>query len=379
MLRNAALGLAASTTEDFRLTPVGELSAAFKEPVRSAVSEAGSVILLGASTPGFAADVMSAARTARKPITILESDERLLRAHLPQGAGVEEGSRVAVLHADPVDLRVDPRVADEVIKEATPRSFADYRMLAARLAEYGAAAPLVPDESTDLVIVDMLANRLDATGTANVLAESLRVLRRGGRLMLTVLVADEPLVAGTKANFDAWYPARLPLETEPVAELGSAGFHGMTYHDSIGRPVRLIKGVEVRAFLVDAFKGKRGICLDQGHAVIYRGPWSAVLDDDGHRYEGGERVAVCAKTYELLTRRPYRDQFLGLPAYLPTNPELAPLFDCDTPARRDPKVTKGLLSVLDVKSNRGSSAGCCDAPQGAASSSTTAGGAACCT
>jgi SAM-dependent methyltransferase len=375
LLRNTALGLAARTTADFSLTPIDELSAAFTDAVQTAVSEAQSVIVLGASTPGLASQIMAAARAARKPITIVESDERLLRAHLPQGMDEHQDPRIAVVHTDPADLRIDPHVADEAVKDAKPRNYAEYRMLAARITEHGAAAPLIPDSSTDLVVVDMLANRLNSSDTAKVLAEAFRVLRRGGRLMLTVLAGDEPIVPGTKVNFDSWYPTRLPLESEPAAELGLAGFHGMTYHYSVGRPVHMIKGVEVRAFLVDAFKGKQGICLDQGHAVIYRGPWSAVLDDDGHRYERGERAAVCTKTYALLTRAPYREQFIGLPAYLPINAELAPLFVCDTPSRRDPKVTKGLVSVVDAKRV---SAGCCDTPQ-STTAPITDGGAACCT
>lgn len=75
-----------------------------------------------------------------------------------------------------------------------------------------------------------------------------------------------------------------------------------------------------------------------GHAVIYRGPYAEVRDEEGHIYPRGERIAVCARSYRLLTEGPYRDDFIGIaPAVLGE-----PTPWCAPPAtRRDPAVTKG--------------------------------------
>jgi hypothetical protein len=59
-------------------------------------------------------------------------------------------------------------------------------------------------------------------------------------------------------------------------------------------------------------KGADTECLDYGHAVIYRGPYATITDDEGHVYLRGERMAVCERTYKLLTEGPYQDDFIGI-------------------------------------------------------------------
>ena len=44
---------------------------------------------------------------------------------------------------------------------------------------------------------------------------------------------------------------------------------------------------------------------DHAEAVIYKGPWKEVVDDDGHTLRRGERMAVCRKTLEIYTSEPY--------------------------------------------------------------------------
>ena len=51
-----------------------------------------------------------------------------------------------------------------------------------------------------------------------------------------------------------------------------------------------------------AYKGKEGPCIERNQAVIYRGPWKQVVDDDGHTLERGARMAVCDKTFKLYSQ-----------------------------------------------------------------------------
>ena len=50
-------------------------------------------------------------------------------------------------------------------------------------------------------------------------------------------------------------------------------------------------------------RARKAPCLDQNHAVIYRGPWRQVEDDDGHVLRRGVRTAVCEKTFRHLRAR----------------------------------------------------------------------------
>ena len=70
-----------------------------------------------------------------------------------------------------------------------------------------------------------------------------------------------------------------------------------------------MEGIEFRAVTIEAFKGKQGPCFERNQAVIYRGPFREVLDDDNHRMERGVRYAVCDKTYNLYRKAPYREFF----------------------------------------------------------------------
>jgi len=72
---------------------------------------------------------------------------------------------------------------------------------------------------------------------------------------------------------------------------------------------------------VIAYKGKDGPCFDHKQAVIYRGPFREVVDDDGHVLRRGARTAVCEKTFGLLSREPYRSHVDLVEPRVPVPPD----------------------------------------------------------
>lgn len=258
------------------------------------------------------------------------------------------------------DLRTHPAELAERLTQAPATDLASYRRLQEALERQRQERPLVPDASRDTVLIDGLAGPLTAARLRSMAQESFRVLHRGGSLIVCGLLLDEPLPSPADGALQG-----LPLEKEAADLLTDAGFHGIAYLWRSELPWKISGGVEARAFVLQAFKGKQGPCFDHGHAVIYKGPWREVLDDDGHRYVRGERAAVCKKTFELLNRAPYQGQFIGLRPYVLIPEEQAPLFDCNTPAVREPAITKGTRSVLDAREKVSAAAadcsgeGCC--------------------
>ena len=83
----------------------------------------------------------------------------------------------------------------------------------------------------------------------------------------------------------------------------NAGFYGIQILRRDTQPWRTVQGIEFRSVTVEAFKGKQGECFERNQAVVYRGPFKEVLDDDNHRMERGKRYAVCDKTYNLYKKR----------------------------------------------------------------------------
>jgi hypothetical protein len=76
--------------------------------------------------------------------------------------------------------------------------------------------------------------------------------------------------------------------------------------------------------------------------VIYAGPWKRVEDDDGHVLVRGERTAVCAKSYRILTAAPYAAQTIGIEPRTAIPEGERKGFDCTRSTPRSPRETKGL-------------------------------------
>ena len=110
-----------------------------------------------------------------------------------------------------------------------------------------------------------------------------------------------------------------------------AGFYGVTLDKRDSAPWQVVEGIEFRSVTVVAYKGKQGPCMDHGQAVVLRGPFKAVLDDDDHVYERGVATAVCAKTFDILAKAPYAGAFELLWPAEPVDPETAPVFACAPP------------------------------------------------
>jgi hypothetical protein len=112
---------------------------------------------------------------------------------------------------------------------------------------------------------------------------------------------------------------------------------------------------------VTAYKGKEGPCVERNHAVIYRGPWKRVVDDDGHTLERGARMAVCEKTFKLYSQAPYDGQFILVPPRQEVPLSEAALFDCSRDQKRHPRETKGVdYKVTKISSSVcGPDSNCC--------------------
>jgi len=142
-------------------------------------------------------------------------------------------------------------------------------------------------------------------------------------------------------------------EEEFLKAFADAGFVAVGYDKWDPKPWRVVEGIEFRSVTLTAVKGSGEPCLDHGHAVIYRGPYSSVSDDEGHVYPRGARIAVCERSYRLLTEGPYKSDFIGIepPARAAPQPFCAP-----AGTRRAPAETKGAQQRDARRDPRG---GCC--------------------
>lgn len=208
-----------------------------------------------------------------------------------------------------------------------------------------AKTPAVPSDVADVVVSNCVLNLVQPDEKLRLFDEIFRVLKRGGRAVISDIVCDETPPESMRSDGQLWSGCISGAfrEDEFLERFEMAGFHGVEILERAAEPWRVIGGIEFRSMTVRAFKGKEGPCFDHNQAVVYKGPWKRVVDDDGHTLIRGQRMAVCAKTYRLLTNPggPYSEQIVGIEPRMPVAPEEARAFACATQSRRDPRQTKG--------------------------------------
>ena len=205
-------------------------------------------------------------------------------------------------------------------------------------------APLVADDSVDIVVSNCVLNLVRTEDKARLFTEIFRVLKRGGRVAISDIVLDEDVPAPMQNDSKLWSRLhRRSVSRGPVSgSVRSGGASHAIEMEKYGRqPWQTIRGIEFRSITVTARKGKQGPCRERKQAVIYQGPWKKVEDDDGHVLLRGKRMAVCDKTFQILTSEPYAGQILPVEPVKPIPLEKATAFACKGIALRDPKETKG--------------------------------------
>ncbi|MGH7200215.1 MAG: methyltransferase domain-containing protein, partial [Planctomycetaceae bacterium] len=262
------------------------------------------------------------------------------------------------------DLQLDlDRLAEELARQpvATPADWLRLRQLEDRLRR---ERPLIPDESIDCVVSNCVLNLVRGEDRGRLFGEIFRVLKRGGRAAISDIVADEDVPEDLQADAELWSGCLSGAYREDLflRAFEEAGFHGIELVKRQAHPWRTVRGIEFRSVSVVAHKGKQGPCLERHQAVIYRGPFRTVEDDDGHTYFRGERMAVCDKTFQLLQREPYAGMFEPIEPLTPISAEDAKPFDCRPADRRSPRETKGRgydLSIVSPGACCGPEETCC--------------------
>ena len=242
------------------------------------------------------------------------------------------------------DLKLNLQLVDEYLEKnpiKTAEDFAAYENFTANVKR---EKPLVADDSIDVILSNCVLNLVKPELKEQMFSEMFRVLKRGGRVAVSDIVADEDVPAHLQNNAELWSGCisgafREDAFTEAFER---AGFYGIEIVKRDEKPWRVVEGIEFRSVTVTAYKGKQGACFERNQAVIYKGPWKKVFDDDGHVLERGQRMAVCDKTFQIYSKEPYADQIIAVEPLENIDLTDAKEFDCQRTAKRNPRESKGL-------------------------------------
>jgi arsenite methyltransferase len=241
------------------------------------------------------------------------------------------------------DLQLPLDAVDARLRAHPVQSADDLAAHAAWEADLRRTLPMIADNSVDVVVSNCVLNLVDDAAKPQLIREIFRVLKVGGRIAISDIISDEVAPAELRNDPVLWSGCISGAfqEMELLTLLEEAGFHGIAWDKWDPNPWQVVNGIEFRSATVTAHKGKAGPCWEANQAVMYKGPWREVLDDDGHVFRRGERVAVCEKTFRIMTEGPYRDQVLGIEPLTPVDATGRAAFDCTRSVARHPRETKG--------------------------------------
>ena len=261
------------------------------------------------------------------------------------------------------DLRLDLNSVDEYLKENPIKAAQDLVNYESFVTKIKREKPLIADDSIDVILSNCVLNLVKPEDKAQMFAEMFRVLKRGGRVAISDIVADEDVPEHLQANPELWSGCISGAFREDsfLEAFERAGFYGMQIAERDEIPWRVVEGIEFRSITIVAYKGKQGACFERNQAVIYKGPWKKVIDDDGHVLERGQRTAVCDKTFQIYKREPYASNIVAVEPIKNIELETAKEFDCKRTAKRHPRETKGLeYNLTDISGEMcGEGGECC--------------------
>jgi arsenite methyltransferase len=256
------------------------------------------------------------------------------------------------------DLALDLERLDAELKRNPITDAASFLAADELAEELRVKQPLIPNDSIDVVVSNCVLNLVEPKSKRTLFEEIFRVLKKGARAVISDIVSDEKVPEELQNDPELWSGCISGALTEEgfLAAFENAGFYGIQILKRDTEPWRTVQGIEFRSVTIEAFKGKQGECFERNQAVIYRGPFKEVLDDDNHRMERGKRYSVCDKTYNLYKKAPYRDFFETVDPIVDVPLAEAKPFDCSRTSLRHPKETKGQDYDVTTEANNK----CCD-------------------
>jgi len=257
------------------------------------------------------------------------------------------------------DLKLDLDQLNAWLAKNPVKDAAGMEKMEAEILRLKTEMTMIPDNSVDVIVSNCVLNLVSDSKKKQLFAEMFRVLKVGGRVAVSDIISDEDSPEALKNDARLWSGCISGALTEVgfIEALEDAGFHGILVDKFEDDPWQIVEGIEYRSATYLAYKGKAGECLEKNQAVIYKGPFSHIKDDDGHVFVRGERSAVCEKTFNLLQQEPYTDMFYIVEPSIPVTERIEWPDNCAV-RRRDPQETKKGAPKLTTDPSQADSS-CC--------------------
>ena len=160
------------------------------------------------------------------------------------------------------DLALDLEMLDQELKKEPITDVASFLRADELAGELRVKHPLIISGSIDVVVSSCVLNLVEPKSKPQLFDEIFRVLRKGGRAVISDIVSDEAVPEQMQNDPELWSGCISGALTEGgfLAAFENAGFYGIQILKRDVNPWRTVRGIEFRSVTVEAFKGKQGEC-----------------------------------------------------------------------------------------------------------------------
>ena len=223
------------------------------------------------------------------------------------------------------------------------------------------AEPMITDNSVDVVVSNCVLNLVQESEREKMISEIYRVLKPGGRVAISDIVADEIVDEGMKSDPELWSGCISGAfhEKDFLDVFEDKGFVGVAYDKWSEEPWQTVEGVEFRSVTIVAYKPLAIDKKDVGQAAIYKGPFQSVAITNGNitfNFPRGERMIVDECTAQMISKGFFG---LGIVVVNPLDKKPASSMCCKIDKVRPALETKGGLQIGAEGFSADSSGSCC--------------------
>jgi arsenite methyltransferase len=162
------------------------------------------------------------------------------------------------------DLALDLDVADAWLQDHPISSMHDMAAYDAECERLRSAEPMIRSDSVDLVVSNCVLNLVKPEDKTHLFDEIFRVLREGGRAVISDIVCDTQPPAHMAADPDLWSGCISGAFQEDrfIEMFKAAGFQDVELLARAEEPWQVVEGIEFRSVTVRAHKGKTTDTID---------------------------------------------------------------------------------------------------------------------
>ncbi len=129
--------------------------------------------------------------------------------------------------------------------------------------------PMVASDSIDVVVSNCVLNLVETRARKQLFREIFRVLNRGGRAVISDIVADEVVPEDMQNDPELWSGCISGAMTQDAFRNAfvEAGFDGIEFVNVGDEAWQTVRGIEFRSVTIQAFKGEPRACCESGNGA----------------------------------------------------------------------------------------------------------------